>query len=58
VTPPPPLLVRREVVELARKLILTSLLALVQPGSATQGAPRSTPRPHWHLHTHVCSLFA
>ena len=37
--PPPPGL--REVVELARKLILTSLLALVQPGSATQGALRA-----------------
>ena len=43
-TPPPPP-ERREVVELARKLILTSLLALVQPGSATQGAPRVLPLP-------------
>jgi hypothetical protein len=40
-TQPPPPLGLREVVELARKLILTSLLALVQPGSATQGAPRA-----------------
>ena len=44
---------RREVVELLRKLALTSILALISPGSAGQGTPRAAaafdaPSCCWH----------